>query len=59
MSQLFYAVCDNNGVTGVANTKYPSLKAVFSAKEDAEIMLKKNEDCKLSIVPVYIEDARQ
>ena len=59
MNQLFYAVCDSKGVTGVANTKYPSLKAVFSAKEDAEIMLKKNESCSLVIVPVYLEDARQ
>ncbi|HEI8863158.1 TPA: hypothetical protein ACWLTD_003521 [Morganella morganii] len=59
MSKLFYAVCDSNGVVGVANTKYPSLKAVFSAKEDAEIMLKKNGGYPLVIVPVYLEDIRQ
>ncbi|CDM90236.1 hypothetical protein [Xenorhabdus bovienii] len=59
MDKLFYAVCDEDGICSFSNDKYPSLKAIFYDKEQAELLVSNNKDEPLIIVPVYMEDARK
>ncbi|CDH32850.1 hypothetical protein [Xenorhabdus bovienii] len=59
MNKLFYAVCDEDGICSFSNDKYPSLKALFYDKEQAELLVSNNnKDSLLIIVPVYIAEAR-
>lgn len=52
---VFYAVCDKDGkVVCINNSKYPSLKAVFYLREDAEKVLDKNADENLHISEINI-----
>ncbi|HCD1179009.1 TPA: hypothetical protein SMN48_003166 [Proteus mirabilis] len=52
---IFYAVCDEDGkVVCINNSKYPSLKAVFYLREDAEKALDKNADKNLHISEINI-----
>lgn len=59
MSDLFYAVCSGSSVCGVKSDTFKSLKAVFSNKTDAELLVKDNSDMDLIVIPIYITDARK
>ncbi|MEQ5326410.1 hypothetical protein [Proteus sp. fly-1008] len=51
----FYAVCDgDDNVVCINNSKYPSLKAIFYLREDAEKVLGKNTGENLHISEVTI-----
>lgn len=51
----FYAVCDNDGnIVCINNSKYPSLKAIFYLREDAEKIIGKNAGENLQISEVNI-----
>ncbi|MBT0520867.1 hypothetical protein [Morganella morganii] len=57
---IFYAVCDKNGkVVCINNSKYPSLKAVFYLRKDAEKILYKNAGENLHIAEINITEVRQ
>ncbi|NIH18362.1 hypothetical protein [Morganella morganii] len=57
---IFYAVCDENGkVVCINNSKYPSLKAVFYLRKDAEKILYKNAGENLHIAEINITEVRQ
>lgn len=57
---VFYAVCDESGkVVCINNSKYPSLKAVFYLRADAEKILHKNKDENLNIAEINITEVRQ
>ena len=57
---IFYAVCDADGkVVCINNSKYPSLKAVFYLRADAEKILHKNQDENLHIAEVNITEVRK
>ncbi len=54
---VFYAVCDEDGkVVCISNSKYPSLKAVFYLRKDAEKILYKNAGENLHIAEVNITE---
>ncbi|MDW7790720.1 hypothetical protein R4E92_09970 [Morganella morganii] len=54
---IFYAVCDEDGkAVCINNSKYPSLKAVFYLRADAEKILNKNKDENLHIAEVNITE---
>lgn len=54
----FYAVCDNDGnIVCINNSKYPSLKAIFYLREDAERVLSKNIGENLHIHEVNVIEA--
>ncbi|HHZ7075554.1 TPA: hypothetical protein ACWLWR_000334 [Morganella morganii] len=56
---IFYAVCDEDGkVVCINNSKYPSLKAVFYLRADAEKILNKNKNENLHIAEVNITEVR-
>ncbi|HDF2344661.1 TPA: hypothetical protein PC598_004346, partial [Morganella morganii] len=56
---IFYAVCDENGkVVCINNSKYPSLRAIFYLRADAEKILNKNRNKNLHIAEVNITEVR-
>lgn len=60
MSKLFYAVCDMGGrLFEFESENYQSLKAVFSDKDDADLLVENNSEMNLIAVPIRIKDARQ
>lgn len=51
-------MCDNDGnIVCINNSKYPSLKAIFYLREDAEKIIGKNAGENLQITEVNIIEA--
>ncbi|MBZ3681088.1 hypothetical protein [Providencia huaxiensis] len=54
----FYAVCDSDGnIVSIKDKQYPSIKAIFYWREDAERVLSKNIGENLHISEVNIIEA--
>lgn len=50
----FFAVVDESGLCGLLHDNYPSLKAVFANKEDAEEVTSKHKNLNLNVVEVEL-----
>lgn len=56
MKTKFYAVCSKKGVVNMGDEDYPTQKAVFFNKDDAEKAIEVNPEKELHVEGIYIAE---